>query len=174
MTLPIRIQLKRERGWRMPPNTVKVDRSTCWGNPYRVGHEAPSGLVIPDAESAVGFFTAMLEDTQHRAATGYPADLTPLRGKNLACWCKPSNWCHAEVLLQRANAHEVTMRERGWYCLDRPGTRVAHRVEFSSDGLWGFAWCDLWMHRSNRLVLASDRHKHCAHCQRLANRETQP
>lgn len=29
-----RIQLKRTKGWRMPPDTVKVDRSTIYGNPF--------------------------------------------------------------------------------------------------------------------------------------------
>jgi hypothetical protein len=33
MTTPIRIQLSRAKGWRMPPNTVKVDRTTVFGNP---------------------------------------------------------------------------------------------------------------------------------------------
>ena len=27
-----------------------------------------------------------------------------LRGKNLSCWCKPSQVCHADVLLEVANA----------------------------------------------------------------------
>jgi len=31
---PTRIQLCRTKGWRMPENTVKVDRSTRWGNPF--------------------------------------------------------------------------------------------------------------------------------------------
>lgn len=35
--MPERIQLRRLAGWRMPPNAVKVDRSTKWGNPFRVG-----------------------------------------------------------------------------------------------------------------------------------------
>jgi len=26
-----------------------------------------------------------------------------LRGKNLACWCKPSEDCHADILLEIAN-----------------------------------------------------------------------
>jgi hypothetical protein len=26
-----------------------------------------------------------------------------LRGKNLACWCKPGEPCHADVLLEIAN-----------------------------------------------------------------------
>lgn len=29
---------------------------------------------------------------------------TLLRGKNLACWCKPGTPCHADVLLEIANA----------------------------------------------------------------------
>ena len=31
---PRRVQLSRQKGWRMPANTVKVDRSTKWGNPF--------------------------------------------------------------------------------------------------------------------------------------------
>jgi hypothetical protein len=29
-----RAQLKRTKGWRMPPDTVKVDRSKIYGNPF--------------------------------------------------------------------------------------------------------------------------------------------
>lgn len=32
--MPKRIQLSRRKGWKMPPNTIKVDRSTRWGNPF--------------------------------------------------------------------------------------------------------------------------------------------
>lgn len=31
---PVRIQMSRAKGWRMPANAVKVDRSTRWGNPF--------------------------------------------------------------------------------------------------------------------------------------------
>lgn len=34
MTAPVRVQLSRRAGWRMPENTVKVDRSTRFGNPF--------------------------------------------------------------------------------------------------------------------------------------------
>jgi hypothetical protein len=30
---PVRVQLSRKKGWKMPENTVKVDRSTRFGNP---------------------------------------------------------------------------------------------------------------------------------------------
>ena len=33
---PERIQLRRTKGWRKPPNTVIVSRPSRWGNPYRV------------------------------------------------------------------------------------------------------------------------------------------
>lgn len=36
MSAPKRIQRKRTRGFRLPPNTVCVDRTSRYGNPYRV------------------------------------------------------------------------------------------------------------------------------------------
>ena len=39
---PIRVQLSRAKGWRMPENTVRVDRATKWGNPFVVGK--PGGV----------------------------------------------------------------------------------------------------------------------------------
>jgi hypothetical protein len=90
--MPVRIQLKRTKGWRLPANTVKVDRSTPYGNPYRIG---PSF----DRESAVSAFRGYLGE---RLASD-PDFLEPLRGKNLACWCAPGEICHADVLLEKAN-----------------------------------------------------------------------
>lgn len=92
--MPERIQLRRTKGWRMPPNTVKVDRSTEWGNPFSVTPEY-------SAEDAVRDFRSYVEGGLLNGV-GYP--LTALRGKNLACWCKPGEPCHADVLLEMANA----------------------------------------------------------------------
>ena len=36
--MPERIQLKRVRGWRLPPDTAVVARPTKWGNPFRCNH----------------------------------------------------------------------------------------------------------------------------------------
>lgn len=74
----------------MPANTVKVDRKSKWGNPYKVGT-----ILIPDQRAAVEAFAANLP-------MGNFAE--ELRGKNLACWCKIGDWCHADVLLRIANA----------------------------------------------------------------------
>ncbi|MFH5924539.1 DUF4326 domain-containing protein [Roseomonas xinghualingensis] len=36
MRIPEQIQPSRKNGWRMPPNTVKADRPTRFGNPFTV------------------------------------------------------------------------------------------------------------------------------------------
>lgn len=104
---PQRIQLSRAKGWRMPSDTLKIDRTTRWGNPWKVGEPGPLGRTAVDAEGSVGFFREMLRDPELREAAGYPDDLSPLRGKNLACWCRlshdPYTPCHADVLLALAN-----------------------------------------------------------------------
>ena len=105
MDWPVRIQLRRAKGWRMPPNTVKVDRATKWGNPFRVGdvkHFGPaySGRdeLIETPEHACRLFRNHMFNL--RSATEL---IAPLRGKNLACWCPLDAPCHADVLLELAN-----------------------------------------------------------------------
>ncbi|WP_108397598.1 DUF4326 domain-containing protein [Devosia submarina] len=103
MSKPLRVQLSRRKGWRMPENTVSVGRPGMWGNPFAVGAPGPLGRTAHDRGGAVGFFRQMMEDPELLAAAGYPADLSPLRGKNLACWCSLDGPCHADVLLELAN-----------------------------------------------------------------------
>ena len=104
---PKRIQLSRKKGWRMPANTVKVDRSTKWGNPFRVGNVVnhPAGgldLEVNSALHAVSLFGAYICETVAGERMARAAKLQ-LKGKNLACWCKPGTPCHADVLLRIAN-----------------------------------------------------------------------
>jgi hypothetical protein len=116
MSNPVRVQLSRAKGWRMPPNTVKVDRSTRWGNPFYVGPvpcecadgECPRPLKNgacgmaprrPTAAEAVEAFREVM-----RARLYEQEDcVSDLRGKNLACWCPLDQPCHADVLLELAN-----------------------------------------------------------------------
>lgn len=102
---PYRHQLQRWKGWRMPPATVKVDRTTPWGNPFRIG--APG---VPDAETAVAMFRALvalpdvlLLQSEQLAPFASARLVQELGGRCLACWCKPEEACHANVLLQAAN-----------------------------------------------------------------------
>jgi len=102
---PVRIQLSRKKGWKLPPNTVVVSRPTRWGNPWKV-RKGKLRQLTDDASQAeaVEAFKMMLADGQTP-----PFALVNIReelaGKNLACWCKLGTPCHADVLLKLANAH---------------------------------------------------------------------
>lgn len=90
-----RIHLSRAKGWKLPPNTVVVARPGRWGNPFRVGD-----FGIPDQTAAVQRYREWLDGRVFGPQVPYLPDL---RGKNLACWCRPGTPCHADVLLEIAN-----------------------------------------------------------------------
>jgi len=119
---PVRIRRKRTKGWRMPANTVYVGRPTKWGNPFRTG----------DVSEEVSYYRLWLDnnipmqleadfiDVSWKRQGGYMISrsweeldelrkevleqLPELRGKNLACWCPLDQPCHADILLELANA----------------------------------------------------------------------
>lgn len=108
--MPVRIQRRRTKGWKMPPNTVYVGRPSKWGNPWSASHHDhehhPSIPFVPPSDEAQSREEAVAKFRAYAVSL----DLTELRGKNLACWCH-SNWpCHAGVLLELANA-EVPFQE---------------------------------------------------------------
>lgn len=119
MSGPVRIQLRRTKGWRMPENTVVVSRPRPWGNPFVVNERREPGAklngeywAVADAEEAVECYRLMFEQPGERADT-MRASLPELRGKNLACWCKLTDPCHADVLLELANAPTPTTAKAG-------------------------------------------------------------
>ena len=111
MNEPKRIQLRRTKGWRLPPNTIVVARPSKWGNPYPFGVESPFSR-----EDAVRMYRDVVMHGEtwwddgfslHRFTQAPTGDLGDLTGKNLACWCPLDQPCHADVLLALANS-EVT------------------------------------------------------------------
>jgi hypothetical protein len=98
---PKRIQRKRTKGWRMPPNTVYVGRTTKWGNPYMMSGKIPAlGFNRYECVSA---FRAWVNVCNTRSTIDAIRIRQELRGKNLACWCPLDQPCHADVLLEIAN-----------------------------------------------------------------------
>jgi hypothetical protein len=110
---PLRIQRRRVKGYRLPANTVCVDRTTRFGNlsactrPHNCArkwcaccpHEGDSYCCVDKYKE---FVDSGLENRSSYGGTlnvvldakeGYPyrtkliAGLPALRGKNLACWC---------------------------------------------------------------------------------------
>jgi hypothetical protein len=69
----------------MPPNTASVTRPGKWGNPYTVEEYGRDQAIRLYREWLVG------------------KDLSELHGKDLACYCRLDEPCHADVLLELAN-----------------------------------------------------------------------
>lgn len=103
--MPRRIQRRRTTGWRMPPGAVYVGRPTKWGNPYRVG----DGL-CSTVDDAVAFYRQWIETGENYVNDDAPPSIEEikreLRGRDLACWCRTTEMCHADVLLEIANASD--------------------------------------------------------------------
>ena len=99
---PQRVQVRRTKGYRKPEGAVVVDRRSKWGNPYRVGDIDAHTGEERTAEEAVDLFRRSIK---HWWPEDYAdAARTALRGKDLACWCPLDMPCHADVLLELANA----------------------------------------------------------------------
>jgi len=118
MSKPQRIQRKRTKGWKMPENTVYVGRGSKWGNPFKIGEftqvmhksSAYPYEMYMDSFKVVGNSHAvqLFKTASDKRADWYHKDyifpcLEDLKGKNLACWCRLDQPCHADVLLEIAN-----------------------------------------------------------------------
>lgn len=113
---PQRIQRKRSKGWTAPPNSVYVGRPTVWGNPFhfscRISTELRRKLVEQHRRALCGgaLVGERIELERYVKLHGWQGGfdaLTPrsfLRGKNLMCWCRLDQPCHADTLLELANA----------------------------------------------------------------------
>ena len=117
---PRRIQLKRTKGWKMPPNTVSVTRPGKFGNPFTINEALRLGFAGDECDArkfVVDCFRDWLMPVSRRTWWEGPESdarksaikdgLAEIRGKNLACWCALDQPCHADVLLEIANAPEA-------------------------------------------------------------------
>lgn len=123
---PRRVQRTRTKGGGMPPGAVYVGRPSKWGNPFMIRRDSRERAWIieyADPDGSGGFATRGKETKAATAALAvmmYRECLVTchlavtvedvrreIRGKDLACWCKPGAACHADVLLEVANAPEV-------------------------------------------------------------------
>lgn len=115
--MPQRIQLRRTKGWRLPDGAVVVARPSKWGNPFSTANAIETGYAKPATAHAfvVECFREWLTPgpSSDRWWMGPESDakkaamrdgLADLRGKDLACWCPLGAACHADVLLELANA----------------------------------------------------------------------
>ena len=102
---PKRIQLRRTRGWRKPADAVVVSRPTKWGNPWKVD---PDRATYPPSNECRTTATEVVDIYREWVAHAAPFTTEDIRaelaGRDLACWCPLTQPCHADVLLEIANA----------------------------------------------------------------------
>lgn len=120
----------------MPEGAVYVGRPTVWGNPFRPSSKdlmwCGHSIVFTDtgiedgpmgADGAVYHFRLVALDRMMRE----PDWVTPLRGKDLACWCPLDRPCHADVLLELVGGfNEAEMVANGWEVAGRMPDGYAH------------------------------------------------
>ena len=101
----------------MPENTISVCRPGEYGNPFIVAPKARPGLksgamyiCMPTPEDAVECFREMWEVIRAEQPERFDEMRRELAGKNLACFCALDQPCHADVLLDLANASAEATR----------------------------------------------------------------
>ena len=100
-----RTHLKREKGWRMPPGTVKVARTSKYGNPFQSKARSAEQFrawvtgTLTDGDISAAFPQMIANHLISRRAI-IPRALPELAGKNLACWCGEQEPCHADILIE--------------------------------------------------------------------------
>ncbi|WP_241524082.1 DUF4326 domain-containing protein [Oceaniglobus indicus] len=104
-SMPKRIQMTRKKGgWRNDhPNAVIVARPTKWGNRFSL-------VETEGRRGAVSHFREWLMSSGNGWELQAMAR-TELRGRDLACWCPLDQPCHADVLLEIANAPIRTVED---------------------------------------------------------------
>jgi hypothetical protein len=95
--MPKRIQRRRTKGWKLPPNAVCVSRPSFYGNPFKVDGTT-------SVEQAVMDYRIFMEFSMEQWPGLRDKIRRELGGKDLCCWCRLDQECHATVLLEIANS----------------------------------------------------------------------
>ncbi len=103
--MPTRIQLQTRQGWRKPRGTVVVTAPTKWANPWLLGPSTTREFIV---DAYKRWLRGLMGDDFSQRRQELLASLPELRGRDLACWCPLDEPCHADVLLEIANAQQVT------------------------------------------------------------------
>lgn len=111
-----RVQRKRTKGFRLPPNTKCINRGTDWGNPYRVKQSKAKSkwyvvnpfnvvLIIRDTkEEALEECLYMYRAYVHRRINNGTLQLSDFDGyENIACFCPTDQPCHGDEIIKLLN-----------------------------------------------------------------------
>jgi len=70
---------------------VRIDRSSPFGNPFRIGKDGDRKECIDKYRIA---FNLLIKKSE-----SFKQQVLNLKGKKLGCWCKPSP-CHGDVIIE--------------------------------------------------------------------------
>ena len=109
MKLPMRIQRRRTKGFRLPPGTLCVTRPGPWGNPFNWREiQAEQGVGARYAKTiALDMFRGFVmepwraPDDRKRNALSWIIQHIPDLAEydRIACTCREDEECHGDVLL---------------------------------------------------------------------------
>jgi len=108
MTTVVHVRTVRDRLKAGDPDIVYIGRAmprqrlpeSMWANPYKIG-AAPDETREYCIAQYRAYIVALLSGESSTAAEWWQDQLRMLRGKTLACWCKPDA-CHGDVLAELA------------------------------------------------------------------------
>jgi Domain of unknown function (DUF4326) len=93
--MPSRIAWQAKDGSPQSAVAIYVGRPTKWGNPYKIGrlYTRQQAVMLYRRDLLANALPFTINDA-----------INELRGKDLICWCKLGDLCHADILLEIANA----------------------------------------------------------------------
>jgi hypothetical protein len=74
------------------------------GNPFKIGDFAAHSEGFKDRALTREEAIRMFKDVLDKALQVNPHYLDELKGKDLACWCRLDEACHADVILRKLNS----------------------------------------------------------------------
>ena len=131
MVRPVRLQLSRRKGFSLQAlsretnglEAVKVTRPGPWGNPFPITKGIATSMGVTSPIWSVGTWEGPAMWFRHTEAEAIELSVAAfktwvcqpaqsrlldqarlgLRGKNLACFCRPGQLCHADIWIELAN-----------------------------------------------------------------------
>lgn len=81
------------------PFDILIDRTTFWGNPFKIGRNFSTGQNMSREDVIAAFENWLFNSTAGKMRL---ARIKELKGKRLGCWCKPLA-CHGDVYARIIN-----------------------------------------------------------------------